>query len=304
MDEPSAFTVRDALRRGVSVGELRSSRLVAPFHGVRTTFDPTDTRARCQAYAAKMRSDAAFTSVTAARLWGVPLPMWLPDDTVHVSAPHGSARPAGRGVAGSVHVAGAVRIVELEGLRVFSPAATWAALSTVLDLADLVAAGDFLVTVGFAGSAAALASLDELREITRRRRFRGVRLARRAASLVRVGSLSRPESLTRVLAVTGGVPEPACNLRVSPLVTFDLAWEPWRLGLDYHGASHRSATQHAKDVARGDLARQLGWGSMQVSAVDLFDAPFDLLGRIRSRLIARGAPVGRFDVRHIATARR
>jgi hypothetical protein len=177
-------------------------------------------------------------------------------------------------------------------------------LAAVLELADLVAAGDALVTPAFASTYPAAATPGDLIDLAHRRRFREVRLARRAAPLVRVGSLSRPESLARMLAVTGGLPEPICNLRVSPLVTFDLAWPRWRLGFDYHGASHRTATQHARDVARSDLARQLSWGSMQASATDLFDSPFDLLGRLRSRLAERGAPVGRLDVRKVATAKR
>ena len=304
MDDVPAFTVKDALARGVTAGALRTSRWAAPFHGIRSTMEPIDPGLRCRVYATKMRTDAAFTSVSAARLWGLPLPAWVDAIAVHVAAPHGAARPAGRGVIGSLYQRGAVEIVDLGGLRVLSPADTWASLAGVLELADLVAAGDALVTPTFGSSDPAAASVDDLVGVAHRRRFRGVRLARRASQLVRVGPLSRPESLSRILAVSGGLPEPSCNLRVSPLVTFDLAWAPWRLGFDYHGSSHRSATQHARDVARGDLARQLGWGSMQASATDLFDSPYDLLGRLRSRLADRGAPVGRLDVRQVSTARR
>lgn len=304
MHEPSAFRVRDGRARGATPGQLRSTRLAAPFHGVRSTFEPVTAAERCRVYAAKMRQDAVFTSVSAARLWGVPLPAWLADDLVHVAAPLGTARPGGRGVAGSLYLPGAVTVTEMDGLRMLSAADTWASLGTVLPLADLVAAGDFLVTPSFASSVAPATTLDELRAVAGRPGFRGARLARAAARLVRVGPLSRPESLSRVLVVSGGVPEPICNLRVSPLLTFDLAWPQWRLGFDYHGATHRSAAQHAKDVARGDLARQLGWAAMQASSDDLFDAPFDLLGRIRSRLAARGAPLAPIDVRKVVTARR
>jgi hypothetical protein len=304
MDDIPAFTVKDALARGVSVGALRSSRWAAPFHGIRSTTEPQDSVTRCHVYAVKMRADAVFTSVSAARLWAIPLPAWIDDAAVHVATPHGAARPGGRGVVGSLYWRGAVEIVELGGLRVLSPADTWASLASVLDLADLVAAGDALVTPAFASSHPAPAVVEDLIDVVRRRRIRGAKLARRAAGLVRVGALSRPESLSRILAVTGGVPEPTCNVRVSPLLTFDLAWPQWRLGFDYHGSSHRSATQHARDVARADLARQLGWGSMQASATDLFDSPYDLLGRLRSRLTERGAPIGRLDVRQVATAKR
>ena len=283
---------------------MRSTRLAAPFHGVRSTTEPFDTQTRCRAYASKMRRDAMFSSVTAARLWGIPLPLWVRDDVVHVATAHGTARPGGRGVVGTQFMPGSVRSVELAGLRVLSPEDTWASLAPVLGLADLVAAGDFLVTSPFSSTAAPPASLADLARVAARRRLRGRVLAAQAARFVRVGPLSRPESLTRMLAVTGGVPEPECNYRVSPLLMFDLGWPELRFGLDYHGASHRSARQHAKDIARDDLAREHGWGAMQVGASDLFDAPFDLLARLRSRLIERGAAVRPLVARNVALAMR
>ncbi len=304
MEESTSFTVRAALAGGATPGALRSTRLAAPFHGVRSTSEPIDTITRCRAYVAKMRRDAVFSSVTAARLWGIPMPLWIRDDVVQVATAHGTARPGGRGVEGSQFMPGSVRTVELDGLPVLSPEDTWASLASVLALADLVAAGDFLVTPPFASTAEPTASVSDLVRVAARPRLRGRALATQAGGLVRVGPLSRPESLTRVLAITGGVPEPECNYVVSPLIMFDLAWPQFRFGLDYHGASHRSATQHAKDVGRADLARQDGWGSMQISAPDLFDAPFDLLGRLRSRLIERGAVVRPLAVRQVALARR
>lgn len=304
MQNAAEFTVRQGRAAGLSPGTLRSSRFGAPFHGVRTVNETDTVAARCRAYATKMRTDVAFAGVTAARLWGLPLPAWLPSDDVEVIAPHGTARPGGRGVVASSHVPGRVTIVEYGGMRVLSPVDTWLSLSTVLELADLVAVGDAVVTAAFGSSRPALATLTALQQVADRRGVRGVALARRAAALIRVGPLSRPESLTRVLAVTGGVPEPECNLAVSPLLTFDLAWPAWRLGLDYHGSSHRSATQHAQDVRRSDLAARHGWTTMQAAAPDLFDIPFDLLGRIRSRLAGLGAPLQPIDVRKVALARR
>lgn len=251
-----------------------------------------------------MRPDAAFTSITAARLWGAPMPQWIPDDVVHVAVRHGTARPGGRGVVGVQYAPRSYEIVELDGLRVLSPASTWTSLAPTLGLADLVAVGDFLVTPGFASVHPALASVEDLAAAAGRPRLRGRDVALAASRLVRVGSLSRPESLTRVLAVTGGLPEPVCNLRVSPLLMFDVAWPTWRVGLDYHGASHRSASQYARDVGRSDLARHEGWDAIQITASDLFDSPFDTLGRIRGRLSRRGAPVRTVPAHHVALARR
>src|SRR5690606_15991734 len=115
-----SFRVKDALARGVSPGRLRSSDLAAPFQGVRSLVESPDTPALCHAYATKMRADAAFSGVTAAQLWGIPLPLAAADARVHVSTPHGGPRPTGRGVRGFQHDPGAVAIAEMGGLPVFS----------------------------------------------------------------------------------------------------------------------------------------------------------------------------------------
>jgi hypothetical protein len=273
------------------MGALRSRNLAAPFHGVRATVEPTDVVGLCRAYAAKMRSDAAFTSLTAARLWGVPLPAAPDERVVHVATARGTARPLGRGVVGIQYARNSVEITHLDGLRVLSAASTWVSLGADLGLADLVAAGDFLVTPAFGVDRAAPTEIAQLARLLTRSRRVGAGVLREALDLVRVGSLSRTESLTRVLTVTGGLPEPLLNLRVTPLLMFDLAWPRWRVALDYQGGGHRTASQYARDVRRIDEARHVGWDLLQITKSDLFDHPFDLLGRLRARLAERGAPV-------------
>jgi hypothetical protein len=86
----AAFSVADARAAGVSPRRLRGRDLTAPFHGVRMTragmlppdagepSDPSpEERAaleRIHAYAARMAEGTFFTHVSAARLWGLPLP--------------------------------------------------------------------------------------------------------------------------------------------------------------------------------------------------------------------------------------
>lgn len=286
-----SFRVRDALARGVSAGALRSQQLAAPFQGVRSVTTPQDTFALCHAYATKMRSDAAFSGLSAARLWGMPLPASLHDDLVHVSTPHGGPRPTGRGVRGFQHDPSEVEIVDRETLRVFSPIHTWLSLGRVLALPDLVAAADFILTPSFGSPRPALATLDELLHAVARGRILGRPLLLKAAALALPGPLSRPESLCRVLLVSAGVPVPVPNLRISPLATLDLAWEPARYGIDYLGHQHRSPTQFAKDVGRRELIKDIGWEALEVTAVDLFDHPHSLALKVRSRLSERGVAI-------------
>lgn len=286
-----SFRVKDALARGVGAGALRSQHLSAPFQGVRSVTPPRDALALCHAYATKMRSDAAFSGLSAARLWGMPLPASVHDDLVHVSTPHGGPRPTGRGVRGFQHHPGDVEIVDLGSLRVFSPIQTWLSLGRVLTLPDLVAAADFILTPSFGSSDPALATLHELVQAVSRNRILGRPLLMRAASLALPGPLSRPESLCRVLLVSAGIPAPVPNLSISPLATLDLAWPSARYGLDYLGDQHRSPTQFARDVGRRELVKDIGWETLEVTRTDLFDHPHHVALKVRSRLSERGVAV-------------
>lgn len=288
------FRVADALAEGIRRETLRTPLLEAPFHGVRAPAATwSDFGTRCRAYATKMRPDAAFTSVTAARLWGAPLPVRLLAGPVHVSVPHGNPRPRGRGVLGSQR-SPAIPVVHADGLRVLSPPAAWASLAPVLSVEDLVAVGDFLVTGSTIGGRG-IATLDELADVIGTQRWSGIEKLRQAAGLVRIGSLSRPESLLRLVAHAAGAPEPAINsyiheLRAAP----DLAWPEGRFGVEYEGDHHRAPVQFMHDISRVERIHDHGWHVMRVSRRDLFDDTEVLAQRIRSRLAERGIPLDRF----------
>lgn len=291
-DFTGSFRVRDALARGVSAGALRSRHLAAPFQGVRSVTPPRDAIALSHAYATKMRPDAAFCGLSAAQLWGIPLPASLEAGVVvHVSSPHAGPRPTGRGVRGYQHDPDNVAIRNIGPLRVFSPVDTWLSLGRVLALPDLVAAADFILTPSFGSTEPALATLAELYDAVARHRILGLPLLRRAASLALPGPLSRPESHCGVLLVSAGCPTPVPNLRISPLATLDVAWLLARYGLDYLGDQHRSPTQFAKDVGRRELIKSLEWESLEITKTDLYDHPHHLALKVRSRLSERGVPV-------------
>lgn len=283
-----SFRVRDAIAQGVSPGALRATHLSMPFQGVRSVEPPGDITALCRAYATKMRSDAAFTGVTAALLWGMPLPASVDARAVDVATPHGTARAMGRGVRGSQVDPARVEVVTLDGLRVLSPPHTWVSLGRVLALGDLVAAADFLVTAPFGSTTPALATVDALHRTLRGLRGPGLPLLRHAARLALPGPLSRPESLSRVLFVSAGIPTPVANFRVSPLITLDEAWESVRFGFEYLGDQHRSPSQFSRDVRRRELIAEHGWGVLEATKDDLFGHPHELVARLRSRLSERG----------------
>src|SRR5690606_27501790 len=123
---------------------IDSRRFEMPFHGVRAPLGHDDLVSRGHALSLRMRADAAFTGLTAAALWGIPLPAYVDLSRLQVSVPHGRPRPRSRGVVGSERLAD-VPVVDLGGLRVLTPVATWASLARWVGLADLIAAGDDIV---------------------------------------------------------------------------------------------------------------------------------------------------------------
>jgi hypothetical protein len=231
-----------------------------------------------------MRHDAAFAGVTAAALWGIPLPAYVDLSRLHVSVPHGRPRPRSRGVVGTERLHD-LEVVEVSGLRVLSPAATWASLAPALGIGDLIAAGDDLVGDR---RGHALSGLGDLLQVADRRAL-GAPLLRVAAARIRVGSRSRPESLSRVLFVESGLPEPELNLFIPELgVYLDLAWRPARFGYEYQGGHHVDAEQHAADIRRQERVHDIDWLLMEATKYDLFDASLATVARVRSRLESRG----------------
>jgi hypothetical protein len=99
------------------------------------------TLARC--YAARMRDTEFFSHETAALIWAAPLPL-SGDRKIHVAIHGSGAVPRARGVVGHRTRPEVTTVVEVGGLRVTSPASTWAMLGH-LEVFDLVAVGDYFV---------------------------------------------------------------------------------------------------------------------------------------------------------------
>ncbi|MBI5161425.1 MAG: hypothetical protein HY996_08445 [Micrococcales bacterium] len=176
-----AFSVRDALAQGLSREVLRSPALDRPFHGTRVLHGGIqDHHDLCRAYAVRMPSGAAFSGVSAAVLWGLPLPArFRAPSLVEVSRPLPLRPPRARGVIGRGHDPRRVIVSTVGGLPVLSPADTWASLSTTLSVIDLVAVADAIVTPPFRADVA-LASIDELASLVEsRQHVPGARRLRR-----------------------------------------------------------------------------------------------------------------------------
>ena len=140
------FATSAAMEAGVARQRLRRSDLVAPFHGVRAPASTElDQATRCDAYAQLMPERLAFAGPTAARIWGLPLPLAIErDPRLHVVATDGGRAPRGAGIVGTRTRRKVETRIE-NGWRIVAPIEAWIGLASMLSVDQLVTAGDRLL---------------------------------------------------------------------------------------------------------------------------------------------------------------
>ncbi len=261
-----SFHVRVADSFGLSEAALRSRSYLRPFCGVRSTNPITSLRARCEAELARMRPGQCFSHVTAARLWGIPLPLSLESESMlHVASIDGT-RPRLRGVVGHELHGDRVSSVWRDGLPITDAATTWMQLATVLAFDDLVAAADHLVLVPRRlerGDPRPYLLPSELDARSRTDRGRGSRVAQAAVKWMRVGAESRRETMLRLALIRSGLPEPETNVEIvcgAHQYFGDLVYRRWKVLVEYDGEQHRTETrQYRRDIERHDALIREGW---------------------------------------------
>lgn len=317
----TAFSVREAAEAGLSRGRLRANDLSIPFRGIRSraaqpasndtdAAEPTDLyanqslerRERNRQYAPRLRPEDFLSHESAAAEWNAPLPLILSEQPpkaplhgrdlpVHVSTFGRGALPRVEGVTRHRADARTSTTVVNHGIRIATPATTWASLGA-LSLPRLVALGDFFCRLWRPGvgrrdvGRASLATIDDLRGAIDSGRRVGVTRLRQAIELIREDSWSPRESMVRVELVDSGLPEPELNVDIFDafgrfLGCVDMAYRKQRVIVEYHGTIH-SAT-YAKDVERIAALRAAGWTVIEVTAA-LLKNPDELVRRVRQAL--------------------
>ena len=175
-----------------------------------------------------------------------------------------------------------------DGRRISAPIDNFVELAETLSLVDLVILGDAMVRRGFCTIEDLVAGVASIGP------RRGVRMARRAAALVRPRVDSPMETRLRLLLLLAGLPEPEAGYTVRDglggwIGEVDLAYAASKIAIEYHGDVHRTKRgRWQSDIAKVELLRELGWTVIVITAEDLEGRPERILLRVQKALAGAG----------------
>jgi very-short-patch-repair endonuclease len=237
-----------------------------------------------------MSTAQVFSHLTAAELWGLPLPLRCEGALdLHVSALRGR-EPRRPGIVGHRIRDAECRI--LRGLVVVDPLVAWVQSAAYLGLDDLVAMADALLGRWPKEPAARLSTPEALATaVERRPGTRGAVALREALALMRHDVMSPRETSLRLLLQRAGLPEPELNVDVREggvwLAKPDLVYRAAKVAVEYEGDYHRtSRTTFESDILRRERCHDAGWHMIRVTSGDLELRPAELVARV-SRWVAR-----------------
>jgi very-short-patch-repair endonuclease len=261
----------------VSMVSLDSASVAQPFRGTtrkrqwqrlsRGVYVPR-TSARCltevlRGWELVLPKSAAFTSLTAAELYG----WWLPQEVPHpvfATVPIGNRYPERKGLLVYRH-SGPIPCVAVGGLRVTSATETLLAAARDLGLLDLVIMGDSALRSGHC-------TVEQL-WVTAAKHCRGAPRLRALLPLLDDRSESPWESVMRVLHTRA-------DIRVEPQKVIYDQWgrfvargDLWLVGTrrihEYDGEVHRDRQMHRGDLARDRRLVEIDWQRVSFTSPQL-----------------------------------
>ncbi|MFA1546674.1 hypothetical protein [Actinomadura chokoriensis] len=267
--------------------QLRSGQYRHVLHDVYVSAGLDDSvHVRCDAAALVLPPTAVICGVSAAHLYGVPVPDV--DTRVHAAVPaaaptvprikqlkvHGYSIPAGQ-------------VRNLRDRRVIGPERLFLELAASVPRIDLVIAGDHILR----------------RQVSTRERLngfladchrrRGVRKARLAMPHLEPRSDSPPESRLRMLLVDAGLPRPLASRDVFSdwgvwLARPDLSYPAVKIAIEYEGLHHQQdPAQYSRDIEHDGRRIDDGWVVVRVNKDGLFRTPRQVVNRVRKALAHR-----------------
>jgi very-short-patch-repair endonuclease len=188
-------------------------------------------------------------------------------------------------------------VCQVDGIPVTSPARTWLDLAAVLPFEDLVAAADHFIcrqTRSFGHNRVPFCSAEDLKaQVDRHRGARGIRKARAALELARVGADSAPETRLRLAIGRAFLPEPVLSYVVRDpfgreVVWPDLTFPEFKVAINYDGGHHLSAAQKESDRRREALLAENGWISVVITVEQVREHGYDGVARLVRDALIRG----------------
>jgi hypothetical protein len=271
----------------VTAQQLRSGLYRHVFYDVYAPAGLDDSvHVRCAAAALILPRTAVFCGVTAARLYGVPVPDG--DMRVHAMVPAAASTvPRIKQLKVHSYSIPAGQASNLHGRRVIGPERLFLELAASLHRIDLIIAGDHMLRRRLSTRERLNAFLKDCY------RRRGVRKARFAMPHLEPRSDSPPETRLRMLLVDAGLPRPVANQDVCNdwgvwLARPDLSYPAVKIAIEYEGLHHQQDHgQYSRDIERDGRMIDEGWVVIRVNKDGLFRTPRKVVNRVRKALDAR-----------------
>lgn len=287
LDKKRPFTRADAVAAGISPRQLSASRFRRIFRNVYIDGSVKETRSERAIAALVLHPEGAWVShMSAAEWYGIVVPKV---SVIHVSVQDPKDRRWTRGI--KPHLAQPGKHARKHrGLRVSKPTRLFIELASVLDLVDLVVAGDSMVKVfGMKAEDLVTALADRTEYWSGTARF--------AAAFVRDEVDSPMETRLRMLIVLAGLPEPEVNYKIRDengdvVVRFDLSYPALRLAIEYDGRQHvEIISQWEDDEDRREYLDDIEWRILKVRSGGIYIDPGATLEKVWRALRSRGMAV-------------
>ena len=136
-------------------------------------------------------------------------------------------------------------------------------------------------------------TLEQLADmLDRHRGTPGIRKARLALDLARVGADSAPETRLRLALEQAGLPEPYLNVRTelcSGVVRQpDIGYPEYQVAVEYEGEVHSRAEQIIRDIAREEDYSRAGWLVIRSTKRHMQNDARPAVAKVRTALLSRG----------------
>lgn len=297
--EGRPFTVAEAAQAGVSPKRLRHRSLTALGKGIRSDGPTSELplSARVRPFI-EVNTRCAASHLTAAELLSLPRRLRKENPSMHhIIRPEGEAHLDRPHVIVHRMKLYEDEITTVQGIPVTTPERTWLDMAELLSVDELVALGDNCVRVPQAdleGRDTPHCDISDLqRMIDRHKGKRGIRKAKEAIKLIRVGADSPQESLLRLAIVRAGLPEPELNV---PIIDAegtrqhqpDLSYRRYKIGIEYEGEQHGDELQIVRDIARSERYTALGWTEVRISKRHMHDDAKAAVAKVRAALLQAG----------------